>query len=155
MNEQLQQSLAVILNKAIAGVEAGAAFLGAQLPDVIQQLLVWKLVVSSFTALAGLLFVLPIVLLALHIRRGPTLEYKGDPQGATFRERDDRYKSTVFWSTSGELEDVPTVPAIIFGTVTAAGGALVFVVNASTALQIWLAPKIFLIEYAANLAKGG
>ena len=41
MNEQLQQALVAILNKTVASVEAGANFLAAEIPDVIQQLLMW------------------------------------------------------------------------------------------------------------------
>lgn len=37
MNDQLQEALASIIDKTISGIEAGAAFLQAELPDVIHQ----------------------------------------------------------------------------------------------------------------------
>lgn len=40
MNEQLQQALATILNKSIEGIDAGVEFMQAELPEVIEQLLI-------------------------------------------------------------------------------------------------------------------
>jgi len=39
----LKQALAQILNKATSGIEKSVDFLNAQLPEVIEQLLLWKM----------------------------------------------------------------------------------------------------------------
>jgi hypothetical protein len=46
MNDQLQQALLAILNATTSTVASGVNFLQAQLPDVIQQLLIWHAVES-------------------------------------------------------------------------------------------------------------
>lgn len=50
MNEQLQNTVNTVLQKAIEGATQGAEFLKDQIPDVIQQLLVWKLVENCLYA---------------------------------------------------------------------------------------------------------
>lgn len=128
MNEQLQQALAEILNKTMAGVEAGTAFLQAELPDVIQQLLMWKLaqasVMLAFSILGSLQFITTAWLSAKHSRNGGFLDI-----------------------------DVAGIPCLMISACIAGvsvGGVFAWGANA---LQIWLAPKIYLIEYAASLAK--
>ena len=46
MNEQMQQALIKIIEKANSGVDASINFLGDQLPDVVHQLLTWGLLSS-------------------------------------------------------------------------------------------------------------
>ncbi len=124
MNEQLQTALADLLGKANSGIDAGASFLQAQLPDVIQQLLMWKAVVS------GLLFTLSIVGFI-----GITI--------AIIRV----LRNTEFWDGN----DMP--PSFLvagFMSILYFAPALVWDIDW---LQILLAPKIYLIEYAASLAK--
>ena len=41
MNEQLQQALVKVIEKANSGVDASISFLSDQLPDVVHQLLTW------------------------------------------------------------------------------------------------------------------
>lgn len=41
MNEQLQVALAQLLGKTIGGIDSSVAFVQSELPDVIQQLLMW------------------------------------------------------------------------------------------------------------------
>lgn len=55
MEEQLQTALAEILSRATQGIDAGTQFLSAQLPDVIQQLLLWKLAYHLIPMLAAAL----------------------------------------------------------------------------------------------------
>lgn len=152
MNEELQQALVAILNKTAAGVEAGAAFLQSELPDVIQQLLIWK-AVSSALAFSVAFCVLAICLANLkkqstqfrEYMRGESLYYNNhgnelEQEGKRLREENDG-----------------SIPFLIGWACATAISGLVFVIDgissAGTAIQIWLAPKIYLIEYAASLAK--
>ena len=128
MNEQLQQALAALLNKTVSGIEAGASFLQAELPDVIQQLLTWKLAQASVMAAACVLGIiisfLLLRLVAKHTDNDQILSIEGG--------------------------GIPTAIMAI-----SLGGFSVARLSSwgSDAIQIWLAPKIYLIEYAASLAK--
>ena len=42
MNEQLQQAISQLITMSLVAVDKGATFLSGQIPDVIQQLLLWK-----------------------------------------------------------------------------------------------------------------
>lgn len=128
MNDQLQQALAEIIGKASSGIDAGTQFLSAQLPEVIQQLLMWKAVMSGLTCLFAMVVLIfsawPIKRFYLWVRR---------------------------LADDDEFYDHPE-------TMFAGAGCIVLlligVCNISlTWLQILIAPKIYLIEYAASLAK--
>lgn len=132
MNDQMQQALVAILNKTMSGVEAGTSFLQAELPDVIHQLLAWKL---ASCLLATLISIIVIFSYWRFIRA-----FMKSESGSTLKDS---------W---GE----PTGPA--FAGLAIGGGASVFsliviLFDGFTALQIALAPKVYLIEYAASLAK--
>jgi len=137
MNEQLQQALAALLNKTVAGVEAGASFLQTELPDVIQQLLTWKLASSILTAIICAISIALIFVTFKAINRGVKSE-----QGL-WHDYDSPFNGLSF---CGFL-------FYILGSVGCIPLAFELFSNAGVALQIWLAPKIYLIEYAASLAK--
>lgn len=132
MNEQLQQALASILNKTMAGVEAGASFLQAEIPDVIQQLLIWKLaqdmlyVGFALAAAAAYWKLIKVFMKA--------------PNGS-------------FMKTSYGMAEIPAFLGFMFGGIATLGFGIAGFISLLEALQIWLAPKIYLIEYAASLAK--
>lgn len=52
-------------------------------------------------------------------------------------------------------QDSENVPAHIATIVLFALGAWAIISNSLDALQIWVAPKVYLIQYAASLARGG
>jgi hypothetical protein len=151
MNEQLQQALAALLNKTVAGVEAGTAFLQAEIPEVIQQLLMWKAVSSMLIfALTAMAFIFCIV--------------KLKPWVATFVEY--HRGSTLYYNNSGALEaegraimreKAGSLPFCVGWAIAVFISGLIFLLDGlaagGAALQIWIAPKIYLIEYAASLAK--
>ncbi|OWT55236.1 hypothetical protein [Candidimonas nitroreducens] len=127
MNDQLQQALAALLNKTISGLDAGQQFLSAQLPDVIHQLLIWKATISGLAFAVGLVVFIVTVVLDILIYKNK--EYWND------REHPPAYMVVVFVSTIGGIISIP----ILFTNLEW--------------LQIWLAPKVYLIEYAAHLAR--
>ena len=132
MNEQLQQALAAILNKTMAGVEAGSSFLQAELPEVIQQLLMWKLVEAGMLTVAS---VTAIACSALFVRA-----YSKADAGSVLKGYDD------FPSFLG----LAGISAGLCASVLAIVGLARYPLAAA---QILVAPKIYLIEYAASLAK--
>lgn len=136
MNEQLQQALTALLGRATTGVD----FLVAELPEVVQQLLVWKAAEATLGMCVALVVGAFAGTLIARFLRGPK---EGErPQGVMRFVYDcdgDLYEGVCFVG--------PVVAAAFIGATVAAyqGG--------STALQIWIAPKVYLIEYAASLAK--
>lgn len=118
MNEQANKILVDLLQKASNGIDAAVSFSQAQIPDVIHQLLVWKMVlygsrIGSFT-----------ILLAVTL-----------------------------WLIKKYLkEESKYAPAIVLTSVIFAVFSVVVVTsNIGNALQLWIAPKIWMIEYAASL----
>lgn len=126
MNEQLQNALALILGKTVTAAQAGAEFLMAELPDVIHQLLIWKAIMS------GLQSLLAITLTVVGVY-GYYRLFKWDMKNSSYGEKG-------FPSFLGGIAGVAVL--------TAAG----FLFSMDW-LQILIAPKIYLIEYAASLTK--
>lgn len=133
MNDQLQKALAAILERAIQGMDTSIAFLTAQLPDVIHQLLLYKLVLSAITF--GVCVGALIFLLVLFFRTWR-------PFIVAFHDTSSASESSAFGY--GFLLVILGLLIFFAGVVTA---------NNLTWLKIWLAPKLFLIEYAASLIK--
>ncbi|TFL14185.1 hypothetical protein CSC67_08515 [Pusillimonas caeni] len=124
MNEQLQTALADLIGKANSGIDAGTTFLQAQLPDVIQQLLIWKAAMSSLLFLLSVAGFIGVTVAIVRV-----------------------WRNADFWNG----DDMPPSALVAFFLcVLYAFPALVWSLDW---LQIWLAPKIYLIEYAASLAK--
>jgi len=174
MNDQLQHALASLLGKAVSGMDAATSFLSAQLPDVIHQLLLWSLIDS----LAHVF--IPILLLLISgfslYRCGTKLWNKDDPYHVAKRQYE--LACEVWMRTSISTEQgrqaaaeyrrvreefskmaVPEENPVLIGTTIISGTATLFCTAATIAclnltwLQILVAPKTYLIEYAAHLAK--
>ena len=131
MNEQLQTALADLIAVATRGANESVDFLRAELPDVVQQLLMWKAVSSAL----GLGFVVALAIVAFVLfRRGFRMletipaEYDDSPR---------------FWTRTWLI-----VGSVICGLILA-----VRLLNSFAWLKILIAPKLYLIEYAARLAK--
>lgn len=151
MNEQLQQALAAMLSKTVSGVEAGAAFLQAEIPDVIQQLLLWKavsglliFVISAAVAAFCIAKMKPFAVKLVEYNRGSSMYYNnsGDIEREGKRIMGENGGAIPFALAWG-LAAIISVMCFLFDGLS----------SASAALQIWIAPKIYLIEYAASLAK--
>lgn len=128
MNEQANKILVELLQKAANGIDAAVTFSQAQIPDVVHQLLVWNSVSSILVQIFILSFI-GVYVLAV---------YKF-------------YKIT----DSKRLSE----GALVAGIFSLATGAL-FAIGLAIAsfsyfdwLKIWLAPKLYLLEYAASLIK--
>lgn len=140
MNEQLQTALAEMIGKANAGIDAGTSFLQAQLPDVIQQLLVWKLAQNVLMAAFMLLAIWGLVNLLLVIHRADSVGlWRREP--AYSWEKDTAPMSSIAYMAA--FVSLLAIALMSFAAVT----------RLLTAVQLWLAPKVYLIEYAASLTK--
>lgn len=142
MNEQLQQALAAILNKTMTGVDAGVSFLSAEIPDAIHQLLMWKMIESMLFFVLGIIVIcLTMVFIRSQYRRAVE---KTDSYGSSY------YVPTMVFDNRGDVSPGCIIFAVIATVGMLTGGALI---SGLSWLQILIAPKIYLIEYAASLAK--
>lgn len=125
MNEELQKKLVELINGAQkAGTEA-FLFTKEQVPDVIQQLLRWKFA----EALSVAAFCLALITLCFWVAR-----WAWEAEGKSYMDEGHAFCFMLSLLTS--------LISIIF-----------LWVNALTALQIYIAPKVYLLEYAATLIK--
>ena len=128
MNEQLQGAVAQILERAISGIDSSVDFMQAELPDVIEQLLMWHAVKGALLTLIGV----AIMFVMLKV------DYK------LFKKID----------SDDSMDAMDTV--MFYGLFGSFARLLYFIpimmINIEW-LQIWIAPKIWLMEYAANLVK--
>lgn len=128
MNETLKQEAADALVQILRDAASVREFAIEQAPDVIQQLLTWKLLEASATA--ALCFVLCLLAIA----------------GIRFLWRRD-------WDDSMDRTFARVMSSVI-------GGAMAMLLLAVSldyafqALQIAIAPKVWLLEYAADLVRG-
>lgn len=128
MNEQANKILVDLLQKASNGIDSAVSFSQAQIPDVVHQLLLWKAASSAlFQAfiLAFLIFYAWSSVKAIKKVANGTLDDAGDT-------------ICILWT--------------IFGGVSGLILFICFWFNFDW-LKIWLAPKLYLIEYAASLVK--
>lgn len=123
MDNELQKALAQILNKTVSAAEAGVAFLQKELPEVIQQLLMWKAVESAIYFLTAL-----VVLWFCFYAIRKVWAYSKTPSG-------------------GGSEAMIMFPGV------AAGFSVWGMLQHTDWLKILIAPKLYLIEFAASLVK--
>lgn len=123
MNEQLQLALKAILDKALASMDTAVDFLSGQIPIVVHEVLVW-----NFTSyLIQFLFCIAASVV------GTVLLYKN--WGKLVKMAD---------GIAGFLAVVIYLCGIVF--------AWCQWMNLEW-LKIWLAPRLWLVEYAASLVK--
>jgi hypothetical protein len=130
----LTQALANLINKTVEAAQAGGQFLVDQVPDVIRQLLLYKAIVSGLLCLLGVILLVTGIGLVLYIRKNVMAKTKGWVSGY--------YNEWSFWPCA---LTVLSVGCLVAGSAFAA-------INWDW-LEIWIAPKLYLIEYATDLIK--
>ena len=111
-----------LMEKLLEWLNRSDAFLSAQVPDMIQQLLRWQLIKASIGGVFGLL----IIIVVLYAWRKGLLELV-------------------------KKDSEPFFLIVFGGIVPVIAGTIVLAVNSLTVLQILIAPKVYLIEYVHNL----
>lgn len=128
MNDQANKILIEMLKKASDGIDAAVSFSQAQIPDVVHQLLVWNAVSSVLFQLVAIVFVFVYVTTGVRCLKGlETRKWSDAAEGLS-----------IIWLIVGGLASVILFFAFIFNF---------------DWLKIWLAPKLYLLEYAASLVK--
>lgn len=158
MNENLQQALADVLIAATETAGQAKDFVLAELPDVVQQLLMWKMTVSLLWFAVWMLLALASYFVyrraAMWHQRTPKLSEEqtarlADLQARGFYRRscsEDREVNALRGKIAvGWLRFIPLATGVFF--------VMVGLANCMDWLQILIAPKVYLIEYAASLVK--
>lgn len=131
MNSVLDVALANVITKAVNSAEAAGAFLISEIPDVVQQTLLWYGVYHALTMFFGIIGILLI----------PYLGKKYVLRGIGMVEAD-------------KVGNPTGVFLAIFSFFGAIGGVACSLSYMNLVwLKIWLAPKLWLIEYATELTK--
>ena len=161
--ENLDEALATLITKALEGVDTSVGFLQAELPDVVTQLLMWHGVRSGAEAVFSLLlFLIPLFMFKLYKRLSIPYQ-KAEGYKYSDCERYSFLHMTNFRFNCSQEKAVGDRGWRI-GT-TDDGGSIVAVMLLSSAtativgllafnltwLQIWIAPKVWLLEYAARM----
>jgi hypothetical protein len=135
MEEQANKILVELLQKAVGGIDAAVSFSQAQIPDVVHQLLVWNFVSAVMAQLFGLLIAAGSIYAVLLVLKSGK---RGDK-----------------WTRFSPGSDIASMSyEMSFPTAVAVSllGVLIIICNFDW-LKIWLAPKLYLLEYAASLIK--
>lgn len=135
MNEQLQQALTDLINKSMSGVDAATGFLAAEIPDVVSQLLMWHGVYSFMTMILGVSLLATTTLLLW--------KYSGAI------EIDGKYVFSLTHDNEGRISIHAMLTGMVAFSLYIGSGSLINL----TWLKIWIAPKVWLLEYAASFAK--
>ena len=149
----LDEALTRLINRSIDAAESvaggiseasgdAAAFLAAEIPDVIKQLLVWH-AIESF-----IWFFLGVLLLA-----APWFVYwkwggRGEPTEPRYGEA--RYKETLTHGYDGRISE-DALFALVLGSLVATIIGVTLTMVSLEWLKILVAPKLYLLEYARVL----
>ncbi len=130
MNDQLQKVLADIITRVTSGADAAIQFGKEQIPEVLKQLLIWNFTFSFLVWFSATAIIVGYVIWML-----TKFKWWQSNKAKTTRDQDSMY----------------TAITIIWGVITF---IMVFVFWSNLDwLKIWVAPKLYLLEYAASLIK--
>jgi hypothetical protein len=130
MNEELQNALLSLINQA-------TTFASGEIPEVLHQVLIWNLTASIAWMIAGIVW---FVVAWRFYKYATLLPREQRKEGVLFdRAGDKREEAIYFLCVFGGIFSLLFANALIFSPFEIA--------------KILLAPKLYLIEYAAHLAK--
>lgn len=132
MNEQLQTALSELISKSLSGVDQASNFLKSEMPDVVKQLLMWHGVYNFIMFLFAILWFTLIAIISYKLFK---------------KSKSEIYKCYEDDFTFGLLSTIGILMVQFFVLIPTW-------VNLNLQwLQIWVAPKVWLIEYASKLVK--
>lgn len=123
MSEQTDKIVSTLIQKAMDGVDQAVDFSRAQLPDVIEQLMKWKMASYSLTILTCAVLMLVMFIF---------------------------FKKAYEWHEGYEKESAGFF-GMLFSAFVFLASLVVLLATAGHLIQLWMAPKVWLIEYAAQL----
>ena len=126
MNDKLAEVLADAIEKSMGAIDKGVEFTLAQAPDLVYQALVWNFTVSLLKMLAWMALCFFIVKINL-IQWRLVKTHWGD--------------------------EISSHPELVFNAFQLLWGIPIIFLYSLTWLKILIAPKLWLLEYAASLVK--
>lgn len=147
MNEQAQQVLANMMQRALDGVDAAVDFSQAQIPDVVEQLLMWHMVESLIFFTIGVVIcasMAPFFKIAKRAKSNAVEDRKNKEPWTIFREGSNE--------TSHEYDFIVSPFLMLISFLPIIPGFILIAPNLDW-LKILIAPKLYLLEYAASLVK--
>lgn len=147
MNEQLSNTLqtdaAALIEKALSGIDQATGFLQAEIPDYVYQLLLWKGVESFIT------FILCLVVTGSWIFYGIVKPIKMISKD--LKDREQNFFVSAHAYNNGKVEVDFSALLLLLNVFILF--PLLGLINNLEWLQIWIAPEVWLVEYAATLVK--
>lgn len=154
MNEQLQTELLKIVTNINQGAETAWGFLTEQTPEVVRQLLLWHGLSSFLWFCFFLALAIAILVSIKKISQKAKIRTQKAKQAYKDGKEWTRYSGSG-WVTSIEYDNI-----IFFSSHLCAGALFavsfscgVFALTNLTWLKIWLAPKVWLLEYITAMVK--
>lgn len=147
MNEQLQKVLADIITKVTSGADAVVEFSKQQLPEVIQQLLVWHFISNLLQMLIPLVLLITAVTICVKFWAKLPRQESRDNDG-NFPWIPDQYRNR-----DGRLHPKYMIIGYVLPIFSFVLGLITLFSMNLTWLKIAIAPKLYLLEYAASLIK--
>lgn len=138
-NPSTDEVLASILAKAMRAAEHTGDFVITQAPDIVRQLIMYNTIATAFWLC---FFIAMLITGLLAIRWGHKVANHSLIQDATLQAR---YAKIA--------RDQNHFVAYVMGAVFSAIGALATVKHTLILIKLLVAPKVWLIEYAAELVK--
>lgn len=148
MNDKLQEQLAEMLTALQRAVERGADAANSQLTPLIHEYLMWGMAVHICRAIIFVLLTLAFAIAGrkvwnFYITEMQEIE-KGSREGhSTYRIHSDMVNYTIGKWLLGML--APLVACSVFSSLA--------VSNVFTVVQIWVAPRVYLISKVAELVR--
>lgn len=140
MENSVEEALARLIERATSGINEVVEFSQAQLPDVIEQLLMWNMTESLITFFVPLFFMLLFFTILFCQVKNLLKDMNNNNNNDWFSN--DGLPNTHFLCMIG----LPACGVIVSFLVMIKISTMVW-------LQIMIAPKLYLLEYASNLVR--
>jgi hypothetical protein len=146
MNEELQQAIVKVLESMTGVAQSAYSFGAEQMPEVIEQLIAFNIVTSASTLVAFFSLSAAGIKLLLKARAAKPKTVINDSYIT------ERYEPNFWWDRYGNESSPHVLVGIASGLAIFCTTVAVFV-EGGKLLKLIVAPKVWLIEYAAGLVK--
>lgn len=148
VKNQANEVLSQLLQRAVDGVDAAVEFSQSQIPDVVEQLLMWKLMEGILWGFVGFVIVVIGFKMWTGSARLAAKAYKAREDGEDWVWLTPSVKVCTSMTYDYCVSPAPKFVAAFVSLV-----GLAFMSSFMGALKIAIAPKLYLLEYAAGLVK--
>ena len=134
MNEQAKEILAQMMQRVLDGVDTAADFAAQEVPIVVEQFLMWHIIESLIFFASGVVLLLIGTAYPIFV----------------FTRKPVKGEETFWFFASGNRSGMES--STMFAAIPIALGCAMMAANIGW-LKIWIAPKLYLLEYGASLIK--